>query len=128
MGNLTRDPEIRELPTGSTVCEFGLAVNDGFKNKSTGQWEKRVNFVDCVAWGDTAQRISQQFHKGRPIFIEGKLQYDSWTDKQTQKKRSKLRVLVWEWRHADSKMRDVSDVSHEQRAGHEALEEDDIPF
>lgn len=94
MGNLTRDPEMRVLPSNMPVASFGLAVNDRFKNKQTDQWEERPNFIDCEAFGRTAENIGKFFSKGKPIFIEGKLRLDQWEDRQSGQKRSKLKVVV----------------------------------
>ena len=103
MGNFTRDPELRFLPNNTAVCDMGLAVNDRYQNKATGQWEDRPNFVDCTAFGRTAENISKFFAKGRPIFIEGKLRFEQWEDRQSGQKRSKLKVVVDTWQFVDSK-------------------------
>jgi len=103
MGNLTRDPELRYLPNNTPVCDFGLAVNDRFQNKQTQQWEDRANFVDCSAFGRTAENISKFFAKGRPIFLEGKLRFEQWEDRQSGQKRSKLKVVIDNWQFVDSK-------------------------
>ncbi len=92
MGNLTRDPEMRFLPSNMPVAQIGLAVNEKWKNKQTDQWEERVNFIDCEAFGRTAEVINQYFQKGKPILIEGKLRLDQW-EKDGQK-RSKLKVVI----------------------------------
>lgn len=94
MGNLTRDPEMRHLPSNMAVTSIGVAVNDRFKNKQTDQWEERPNFIDCEAFGRTAENINKFFSKGKPIFIEGKLRFDQWEDRQTGQKRSKLKVVI----------------------------------
>ena len=94
MGNLTRDPEMRVLPSNMPVASFGVAVNDRFKNKQTEQWEERPNFIDCEAFGRTAENIGKFFSKGKPIFLEGKLRFDQWEDRQSGQKRSKLKVVV----------------------------------
>jgi single-strand DNA-binding protein len=93
MGNLTRDPEIKYTPKGTAIANFGIAVN---RNYSTEGGEKReeVTFIDLEAFGRTAEIIGEYFKKGRPIFIEGRLKLDSWDDKQTGQKKSKLRVVV----------------------------------
>lgn len=103
MGNFTRDPELRFLPNNTAVCDMGLAINDRFQNKATGQWEDRPNFVDCTAFGRTAENISKFFAKGRPIFIEGKLRFEQWEDRQSGQKRSKLKVVIDTWQFVDSK-------------------------
>lgn len=103
MGNFTRDPELRVLPNNTPVCDFGLAVNDRFLNKNTNQWEDRANFVDCTAFGRTAENISKFFAKGRPIFLEGKLRFEQWEDRTSGQKRSKLKVVIDTWQFVDSK-------------------------
>ncbi|MGB0766175.1 MAG: single-stranded DNA-binding protein [Phycisphaeraceae bacterium] len=158
MGNFTRDPELRFLPNNTAVCDMGLAVNDRYQNKATGQWEDRPNFVDCTAFGRTAENISKFFAKGRPIFIEGKLRFEQWEDRQSGQKRSKLKVVVDTWQFVDSKDNnsdnggghsggnqsssgygnrqqadtgggwDDNNGSGSSTGGHEPVEEDDIPF
>lgn len=93
-GNLTRDPEIRMNANGVAVLNFGVAVNDRYHNKQTDQWEDRPNFVDCVLFGQRAQSLSNILRKGFKCAIEGKLRYNSWEDKNTGQKRSKLEVAV----------------------------------
>lgn len=102
-GRLTRDPESKELPNGTAVCDIGLAVNDRVKNKQTGEYEDRANFIDCTAFGKTAESLARFFTKGRPIFIEGKARFESWDDRETGKKRSKIKVIVDTWQFCDSK-------------------------
>ena len=103
IGNLTRDPDLRFLPNNTAVCDIGLAVNDRFKNKDTDQWEDRPNFVDCTAFGRSAEAISKHFSKGAPIFIEGKLRFEQWDDRETGKKRSKLKIVVDQWQFVEGK-------------------------
>src|SRR3954462_6859432 len=93
MGNLTRDPQMKYLPSQTAVVEFGLACNRKYKTQS-GEDKEEVTFVDCTAFGKTGEVINQYFQKGKPIFIEGRLKYDSWEDKQGGGKRSKLVVIV----------------------------------
>jgi single-strand DNA-binding protein len=93
MGNLTRDPQLKYLPSQMAVVEFGIAVNRKYRTQS-GEDREEVNFIDCTAWGKTGEVINQYFQKGKPIFIEGRLKYDSWEDKQGGGKRSKLTVVV----------------------------------
>src|SRR5215210_3348544 len=92
LGNLTRDPEVRYTPKGSAVADLGLAVNRVY---STEQGEKReeVTFVDVTLWGRTAEIAGEYLKKGRPVYIEGRLQLDTWDDKQTGQKRSKLKIV-----------------------------------
>ena len=93
MGNLTRDIELKVLPQGNqTVGNFGIAMNRKFKSAS-GEEREEVTFVDCEAWGRTAEIMKQYLTKGRPVFIEGRLKLDQWEDKEG-KKQSRLRVVV----------------------------------
>ena len=93
MGNLTRDPQMKFLPSQTAVCEVGIACNHRYKT-STGEQREEVLFVDCTAFGRTAEVINQYFQKGRPIFIEGRLKLDSWEDKNGGGKRSKHTVVI----------------------------------
>ena len=89
MGNLTRDPQLKYLPSQTPVVEFGLACNRKFKS-AQGEDREEVTFVDCSAFAKQAELINQYFTKGKPIFIEGRLKFDEWEDKQGGGKRSKL--------------------------------------
>jgi len=93
MGNLTRDPQLRYLPNQTAVAEFGLACNRRWKTPQ-GEDREEVTFVDCTAWGRQAETINQYCQKGKGIFIEGRLKFDSWEDKQGGGKRSKITVVV----------------------------------
>jgi len=92
MGNLTRDPQMSYLPSQTAVVEFGLAVNRKWKGKD-GADKEDTCFVDCQAYGKTAETINKYLSKGRPVFVEGRLKFDSWTA-QDGTKRSKHRVVV----------------------------------
>jgi single-strand DNA-binding protein len=100
-GNLTRDPELRYTPKGSAVTEIGLAINRSWKTES-GENKEEVTFVDVVAYGRTAEVIAQYLKKGRPLLVEGRLKLDTWDDKQTNQKRSKLRVVCDNFQFLDS--------------------------
>lgn len=91
LGNLTRDPELRYIPSGTAVVELGLAVNDRRKN-SSGEWVEETTFVDVTLWGRTAEVASEYLSKGSPVLIEGRLRLDTWETSDGQK-RSKLRVV-----------------------------------
>ena len=93
MGNLTRDPQLKYLPSQTPVVEFGLATNRKWKD-SNGQDREDVCFVECAAFGKQAEVINQYCQKGRPLLVEGRLKYDQWEDKQSGGKRSKLSVVV----------------------------------
>lgn len=100
MGNLTRDIELRHLPTSNTaVANIGLAVNRRFRT-AEGENREETTFVDCEAWGRTAETMSQYLRKGRPVFIEGRLKLDQWQDKDGGN-RSKMKVVVESFQFID---------------------------
>ncbi|MSR74960.1 MAG: single-stranded DNA-binding protein [Planctomycetes bacterium] len=92
MGNLTRDPVVKYLPNGNAVCEIGLATNRVWFDPQTKEKKEAVTFVDCVAYARTGENIGKFFKKGKPIFIEGRLNYRAW--EKDGVKRSKLEVVV----------------------------------
>lgn len=91
MGNLTRDPELRQTPGGQSVCSFSLALNRSYKG-SDGNWQEATDFIDVVAWGPLGERVSQYLTKGRPCLVNGRLQSRSW--EQDGQKRSKVEVVA----------------------------------
>src|SRR5437667_6526408 len=93
MGNLTRDPELRYTPKGTAVAKIGLAVNRTWKGES-GEQKEEVTFIDIEAWGRQAEVIAQYMKKGRELLVEGRLKLDSWEDKNTKQKVSKLKVVL----------------------------------
>ena len=101
MGNLTRDVEIRHTSGNTAVGNFGIAVNRKFKTQS-GEQREEVTFVDCEAWGRTAEVMAQYLGRGRAVFIEGRLKLDQWEDKNGGGKRSKLSVVVENFQFVDS--------------------------
>lgn len=92
MGNVTRDPQLKTLPSNTTVAEFGLAMNRRYKTQA-GEDREEVAFVDCAAFGKQAQVLNQYCTKGKPLFIEGRLKFDTWEDRAGAK-RSKLSVVI----------------------------------
>ena len=92
LGNLTRDPEVKYTPKGSAVADIGLAVNRTYTTDG-GEKREEVTFVDVTMWGRQAEIAGEYLKKGRPLFVEGLLQLDTWDDKQNGQKRSKLRVV-----------------------------------
>ena len=92
LGNLTRDPEVKYTPKGSAVADIGLAVNRTYTTDG-GEKREETTFVDVTMWGRQAEIAGEYLKKGRPLFVEGRLQLDTWDDKQTGQKRSKLRVV-----------------------------------
>lgn len=89
MGNLTRDPELRQTPNGQSVCSFSLALNRSYKG-SDGEWQEATDYIDVVAWGPLGERVAQYLSKGRPCLVNGRLQSRSW--EQDGQKRSKVEV------------------------------------
>jgi single-strand DNA-binding protein len=92
MGNLTRDVELRAVREGSNVGKFALAINRNF-TLASGEKREEVTFVECEAWGKQAEIIAKYCTKGRPLFVEGRLKLDTWTDKENNK-RSAIKVVV----------------------------------
>ena len=92
-GNLTRDPELRYTPKGTAVARIGLAVNRVYTTDS-GEKKEEVTFIDVEAWGRQAEVIGQYMKKGKPLLVEGRLKLDSWEDKNTKQKVSKLKVVL----------------------------------
>lgn len=101
MGRLTRDIELKYTPSNQAVANLGLAVNNRYKTKD-GEDKEETTFVDCEAWGRTAEVLKQYLSKGRPVFIEGRLKLDQWQDKEGGN-RSKLKVVVENFQFIDSK-------------------------
>lgn len=91
MGNLTRDPELRQTPNGQNVCSFSLALNRSYKS-SSGEWQEATDYIDVVAWGPLGERVAQYLTKGRPALVNGRLQSRSW--EQDGQKRSKVEVIA----------------------------------
>lgn len=142
-GNLTRDPELRYTPKGTAIARIGLAINRTWKNEA-GETKEEVTFVDVDAFGRTAEVIGQYLKKGRPILMEGRLRYESWDDKQTNQKRSKLGVVLETFQFMDSGNRGQSGTEAPRGAAAPTVpaaapqpavepearqpEEDDVPF
>jgi len=91
MGNLTRDPELRQTPNGQNVCSFSLALNRSYKG-ADGNWQEATDYVDIVAWGPLGERVAQYLSKGRPCLVNGRLQSRQW--EQDGQKRNKLEVVA----------------------------------
>jgi single-strand DNA-binding protein len=105
-GNLTRDPELRYTPKGTAVAKIGLAVNRTWTTE-TGEKKEEVSFIDVEAWGRQGEVIAQYMKKGRPLLIEGRLKLDSWEDKNTKQKVSKLKVVLESFSFIDSNRGDA---------------------
>lgn len=91
-GNLTRDPQLKYLPNQTPLVEFGIASNRRYT--VNGETREDTTFVDCSAFGKQAEVINEHFHKGKAVFLEGRLKFDSWDDKTSGQKRSKLSIIV----------------------------------
>ena len=146
MGNLTRDPELRQTPNGMAVANIGLAVNRRFRD-SAGNNQEETTFIDCEAWGRTAEVMCQYLGKGRPVFVEGRLKLDQWQDKEGGN-RSKLKVVIENFQFVDSRAegggggapgqggpgqgapqrRSPAPQGAQQGPAYEPVEDDDIPF
>jgi single-strand DNA-binding protein len=100
MGNLTRDPELRQTPTGQNVTSFSLALNRSYKDQS-GEWQEATDYIDIVCWGPLAERVAQYLSKGRRCLVQGRLQSRSW--EQDGAKRSKVEVLANDVTFLDSR-------------------------
>ena len=146
MGNLTRDPELRYTPNNTAVANIGLAINRTWSNRQTNEKQEETTFIDCEAWGRTAEVINQYLKKGRPLYVEGRLKLDQWQDKDGGN-RSKLKVVVESFQFIDSRGGEggggggydspPARSSGGQRSApanagggpsHQPVDEDDIPF
>ena len=96
VGNITKDPEIRFTKSGQAVLSFSIAVNRRWQNRQTQEWEEKVSFVDCVAWQQIAENLAASVQKGDRLIISGRVDQQTWDDKETNAKRSKLEVVVEE--------------------------------
>ncbi len=152
IGNLTRDPELRYTPKGTAIAKLGLAMNRTWRDEA-GQTKEEVTFVDVTAFGKPAETLGQYMKKGRPIMIEGRLRLDTWDDKQTNQKRSRLEVVLDSFQFLDFGGKPSGDEAAPARfsapapapassptptptpatpagppAGEEAVPDDDVPF
>lgn len=94
IGNLTADPEVRQTPRGNSLTELRLAVNRVSSGPNEGERREETTFLDVTCWGRTGEVAAQYLSKGRPVFIEGRLQMDTWEDKQTGQRRSRIRIIA----------------------------------
>jgi single-strand DNA-binding protein len=120
LGNLTRDPSLKFLPSQMAVAEFGIACNRKYKDK------EEVAFIDATAFGKTAEIINEHFHKGKSILLEGRLKYDSWEDKQGGGKRSKLTVVVESFQFVGGKAEadDMADNEPQRQASRPSMRDE----
>lgn len=145
MGNLTRDPELRQTPNGQNVCGFSIALNRSYKDAND-EWQEATDYIDIVAWGVLAERVAQYLSKGRRVLVQGRLQSRSW--EQDGAKRSKVEVLANDVTFLDGRNSDDSSSSSQEPeevkstkqgkkkekdvviedVGDEPINLDDIPF
>lgn len=93
-GNLTKDPELRHTGGGTAVCELRVAVNSSRKNGQTGEWEDKANFFDVVVWGAQGENCANYLSKGRPVAVEGRLDWSEWEAKDGSGKRQKVQIVA----------------------------------
>ena len=145
IGNLTRDPELRYTPKGVAIAKIGLAINRAWRDATTGELKEEVTFVDISAFGKQAETLGQYMKKGSPLMVEGRLRLDTWDDKQTNQKRSKLDIVLESFQFLDSPRNREGGVSPDSPRTRSAPaapaaspnpseadaappEEDDVPF
>ena len=126
MGNLTRDPELKRTSSDMAVAQIGMAVNRRYKDK-TGELKEETTFVDCEAWGKTAETMAKYLAKGRPVFIEGRLKLDQWQDKDGNN-HSKLKIVIEKFEFVDSRGGQSSTSSTQEAVATAPPADDDIPF
>jgi single-strand DNA-binding protein len=93
-GNLTRDPELRSTSSGTSVCGLRIAVNTRRKDPSTGDWTDKANYFDVTVWGAQGENCAQYLQKGRPVAVDGRLEWREWEDKETGKKRQAVDIIA----------------------------------
>ncbi len=93
-GNLTRDPELRSLPSGMSVCSLRIASNTRRKNQATGDWEDKPNFFDVTVWGAQGENCAQYLSKGRPVAVDGRLEWREWEAKDGSGKRQSVDIIA----------------------------------
>ena len=124
IGNLGQDPEVKKLDSGSQLTKFNLATTDSYKDKN-GEWQKQTEWHRIVLWRDLAERAGQQLVKGSKIYLEGKLTYDKWEDKDGNK-RETAQVKAIMFRNLTAKPKD--DDAPPPNTGNGNNEKDDLPF
>lgn len=123
VGNLTRDPELRQTGSGMSVLSFSLAVNESRKNQSSGKWEDHPNYFDCTMFGKRAEGVSKYLSKGMKIAIDGSLRWSQW--ERDGQKRSKVDVIINDLEFIGNRDSSASDT---RATEDNYAEHDDIPF
>ncbi|MEM9479332.1 MAG: single-stranded DNA-binding protein [Verrucomicrobiota bacterium] len=114
IGNLTRDPEVRETPRGATVAELGIALNRTIPGEN-GEKREETTFVDVVLWSRLAELAGKFLKKGRSVYIEGRLQTDTWEDRETGKRRSKTKIVGERMEFGDAPAKSGADGGEKSR-------------
>lgn len=117
MGNLTRDPEVKHVPSGSAVAQIGLAINRVWFDKQSNQKKEEVTFVDVTLWGRDAETAGEYLKKGSQALIEGRLALDQWDDKATGQKRTKLKVVAESLKLVGGRRESSSETSADESSG-----------
>jgi single-strand DNA-binding protein len=129
-GNLTRDPDTRQLNGGNVVCKFSVANNERYKDRN-GDPQEQTHYVDVEVWGRSADACGKHLSRGSSVFVEGKLQMDAWEDKETGRKRSKLYVRANRVHFLDAPPERPDSGRRSEPAGRDEgakIDQDDIPF
>lgn len=133
-GRLTRDPDLKHTPSGLAICEIGLAVSRHYKTKD-GQTKEDTLFIEITAFDKQAEFLGDKLRKGRPIYVEGRLVFDQWEDKNTGQKRSKIEVranrvqmLDWDDQGGGGQRSAPANQGQSDQGGSGPAPEDDIPF
>jgi single-strand DNA-binding protein len=125
MGNLTRDPELRYIASGTAVCDLGLAIND--KRKVGDKWEEETTFIDVTCWARTAEVCAEYLKKGSQVLIDGKLKMENWQNKEGNK-RSKIKIVCNEMRMTSNKKNSDVESTNTEADEPTVSTDDDIPF
>ena len=131
-GNITRDPELRSTPNGTSVCSFSVAVNRVYRD-TNGEQKEDVSFIDCSAWGKLAEMIANYAKKGTGVLVSGRLSQRSWEDKTTGAKRSRVEIVVEDFNFTGNSPREGGSSNYSAQGGSNsnaqdtAVVPDDIP-
>lgn len=133
MGNLTRDPEIKYLPSGTPIASFGIAINEKYTDKETGEEKNNVCFVDIEAWDRQAEIVNEYLSKGSPIFIEGTLKFESWeTEGGTKRNKLKVRLIRFQFigdrQNNSDASENIGDDNKDDSSNTNKSNTDDAPF
>jgi single-strand DNA-binding protein len=142
-GNLTRDPELRSLPSGTSVCSLRVACNTRRKDSSTGEWVEKPNYFDVTVWGAQGENCARYLSKGRPVAVDGRLEWREWEAKDGSGKRQSIDIIADSVQFLGSRDEagggngfqarsdvpvDESDMQPAAAGGGESTGDDDIPF